>query len=69
MSNIHKRALQKTEMEVRKWVRIMLAAVCIALHRGWMFGTKRLHELLLETQRIWNECAKQENVSILMMLE
>lgn len=30
----------------------MLAAVCIALHRGWKFGTKRLHELLLETQRI-----------------
>ena len=69
MSNIYKRALQKTEMEGRKWVRIMLAAVCIALHRGWKFGTKRLHELLLETQRIWNECAKQENVSILMMLE
>lgn len=69
MSDIRTRALKKTEMEGRKCVRIMLAVVCIALHRGWKFGTKRLHELLLETQKIWNDCAKQENVSILMMLE
>lgn len=69
MSDIRTRALRKTEMEGRRWVRIMLAAVCIALRRGWRFGTSRLHDLLLETQRIWNECANQENVSILMMLE
>lgn len=69
MSNIRKRALQKTEMEGRKWVRIMLAAVCIALRREWRFGTNRLHDMLLETQSIWAECAEQENVSILMMLE
>lgn len=69
MSDIRTRALQKTEMEGRKWVRIMLAAVCIALRRGWRFGTNRLHDLLLETQSIWAECAEQENVSILMMLE
>ena len=53
MNNIRKRALQKTEMEGRKCVRIMLAAVCIALRRGWRFGTNRLHDLLLETQSIW----------------
>lgn len=69
MSDIRTRALRKTEMEGRKWVRILLAAVCIALRRGWRFGTNRLHDLLLETQSIWAECAEQENVSILMMLE
>ena len=69
MNNTRARALRKMEMEGRKWVRIMLAAACIALHRGWRFGTKRLHDLLMETQMVWNECAQQENVSILMMLE
>ena len=69
MNNTRVRALRKMEMESHKWVRIMLAAACIALYRGWRFGTKRLHDLLMETKRVWNECAQQENVSILMMLE
>lgn len=69
MRNMQARALKKLRQDSEKCARVMLAAGCISLKRGWNFSQKRLVSLLDETQHIWNDCAKDPNVSILMMLE
>lgn len=64
-----RKALQKLEVEGHKSIDIMLCSALIALYRYYGFRAWRLAKIMQETQKAWNECANDNNVSMLMMLE
>ena len=64
-----RKALQKLETEGHKSIDIMLCSAMIALYRYYGYRAWRLAKIMQETQAAWNECANDNNVSMLMMLE
>lgn len=63
------KATRDIQIEGEKQVRIVYSAAAIALHRYHGWGQKRILQLIEETKTIWNDCARDPNTSMLMMLE
>ncbi len=55
--------------EMERQVEIVYSAAAIALHRHYGWGQKRILGLIEETKSIWNDCARDPDTSMLMMLE
>lgn len=64
-----RKAMQSIETEGRKSIDMMLCSALIALYRYYGYRAWRLAKIMQETQKAWNECANDNNVSMLMMLE
>ncbi len=63
------KATRDIQIEGEKQVRIVYSAAAIALHRHYGWGQKRILKLIEETKAIWNDCARDPDTSMLMMLE
>ncbi len=63
------RATKDIQKEGERQVRMVYSAAALALkrHHGW--GEKRILALFEETKAIWNDCARDPDTSMLMMLE
>ena len=65
--------LQKAEAEIQKegerQLDIQVCAASIALWRYWGWKTERLSRLLEIQQEIWNEVGKDNNISMIQLLD
>ena len=46
----------------------LIAGVALALHRKYKWGYKRINDLFVETQYIWNECSESD-LNMIQMCE
>lgn len=62
----------KTEAKMRKEMKTVIpkvyAGVALALHRKYKWGYKRINDLFVETQYIWNECSESD-LNMIQMCE
>ena len=71
----HKRvsAIQKATQKLRKegdrQCHLIYGAACIVFYRYWGWRTERITRLMDLTSDVWNECAKDTEVSMIEMLE
>ncbi len=67
------RAIQKAEAEIveegSKQLDIQVCAASIALWRYWGWKTERLSKLLTIQQEIWNEVGKDNDLSMIQLLD
>ena len=63
------KVMQNLKKEGDRQCHLIYGAACIAFYRQWGWRTERISRLLELTAEVWNECAKDTEVSMLEMLE